>query len=111
MEWTSIGMITPNRFLTEISPFLNPNLSSYIAALIADDCWQAIPGRVISILHEIGVDKGGTIFNDSKVMDVERRGFNYFVTVKHNLTGEKELLNVNILLSLWVLSQIILLKR
>ncbi len=90
MEWTKARMVTPDKFQQEISPFINPKLDRYQAALIADNCWQGIPGMVISLIRELGVDSGGTLFNDTKLVDVEKKGDNYLVTVKHNTMNQIE---------------------
>ena len=90
MEWTEAEMILPKDFATRISPHINPKLDRYKSALIADNCWQGIPGRVITLLREIGVENGGVLYNHTKVVDVSKEGEQYRVTVKHNSTGVHE---------------------
>ncbi len=82
-EWSNAYLIDQKDFVKEISPYLNPNLKTYHAALITHNCWQATPGIVIDLLRSIGVEKGGTIWEDSQLLDVEKNG-TYHSLIKHH---------------------------
>ncbi len=81
MSWSDAYMVEPKDFGKEISAFINPKLNTYLAAQITHDCWQATPGRVIDLLRRIGIDHGGSIWEDCKLVDVTRDG-NYVVLVR-----------------------------
>jgi glycine/D-amino acid oxidase-like deaminating enzyme len=83
MEWSDAYLIKPADFVKEISPNFNPNLKTYNAALISNNCWQATPGLVIDFIRHIGIEHGGTIWEDSQLIDVEKSG-NYKSLVKHH---------------------------
>jgi len=87
MAWSDAQMIEPKDFQKRISPHINPNLDKYQAALITKDCWQATPGRVVDLIRQIGIDKGGKIQEDCKLIDVRKEGSLYKVLVK---THDKE---------------------
>ncbi len=82
MAWQDAKMVNPDNFRKEISPFFNPKLNKYVAALITNDCWQATPGRVIDLIRNIGVENGGTVVEDSKIIDVTKTGNTYRILVK-----------------------------
>ena len=75
-------MVDRKDFAKEISPYINPNLDIYSHALISNDCWQATPGKTIDTVRQIGIAKGGRVFEDTELVAVERRGKEYRVTVK-----------------------------
>ena len=77
MAWSDAFMVKPNDFAKEISPYINPKLDTYSAALISSDCWQATPGRVIDLIRTIGIHKGGTLLEDCKLIDVHKVGDKY----------------------------------
>lgn len=83
MAWSNAELIGPGHYNSRISPFINKNLAStYQAALITHDCWQATPGRVVDLIRTIGQDNGGIIWEDCKVIDVRKEESNYFVLVQ-----------------------------
>jgi glycine/D-amino acid oxidase-like deaminating enzyme/Fe-S-cluster-containing hydrogenase component 2/bacterioferritin-associated ferredoxin len=83
MAWSDAELIGPEKYATRISPFINKNLGDmYPAALITHDCWQATPGRVIDLIRTIGIRAGGTIWEDCKLIDIERDGDDYRVLVQ-----------------------------
>ena len=83
MSWSDAYMVDPKDFPREISKHINPNLSStYLAAQITRDCWQATPGRVIDLIRRIGIDNGGQVLEDCQIIDVTRNGTNYIILVK-----------------------------
>jgi glycine/D-amino acid oxidase-like deaminating enzyme/thioredoxin reductase/Fe-S-cluster-containing hydrogenase component 2/bacterioferritin-associated ferredoxin len=84
MAWSNAYMVAPKDFQREISAHLNPTLTTYISALITKDCWQATPGRVIDLLRRIGIDHGGKVEEDCRLVDVRKEGNSYFIlTLNH----------------------------
>ncbi|MDF1550932.1 MAG: FAD-dependent oxidoreductase, partial [Bacteroidales bacterium] len=84
MAWSNAYMIEPNGFKQHISPFINPKLSKYQAALITKDCWQATPGKVVDLIRMLGIKNGGTVLEDCKLIDVEKQGSVYKVLVQNH---------------------------
>ncbi|MEI6575290.1 MAG: FAD-dependent oxidoreductase [Bacteroidota bacterium] len=83
-SWSDAWMVDPKDFQKEISPFINPNLKTYLAALITRDCWQATPGRVIDLIRQIGIENGGEIWEDCKLIDIRKEGNVYkAIVVNH----------------------------
>jgi glycine/D-amino acid oxidase-like deaminating enzyme/Fe-S-cluster-containing hydrogenase component 2/bacterioferritin-associated ferredoxin len=87
MAWSDAFMIEPSDFQKEISPYFNPHLSTYKAALITRDCWQATPGLVLDYLRHVGASRGGVLLEDTKVVSVHRDNDNFVVLV---LTHDKQ---------------------
>jgi len=83
IEWSDAYLIEPKDFVKEISPNFNPNLKTYNAALITHNCWQATPGIVIDLLRAIGSEKGGEIWEDSQLIDIEKNEI-YQALIKHH---------------------------
>ena len=81
-KWSKARMISPKDFQKVISPHFNPSLKKYIAALVTDECWQATPGRVIDLIRNIGVSKGGEVKEDCRLIDVNKDGNEYIVLVQ-----------------------------
>lgn len=79
MAWSDAQMIGPADFARFISPHINPEMKTYQSALITKNCWQATPGRVIDLIRRIGIEKGGTVYEDCKMLDVRREGNTYFI--------------------------------
>jgi glycine/D-amino acid oxidase-like deaminating enzyme/NADPH-dependent 2,4-dienoyl-CoA reductase/sulfur reductase-like enzyme/Fe-S-cluster-containing hydrogenase component 2 len=84
MAWSNAYMIDPKDFQKEISPRLNPALTTYLSALITRDCWQATPGRVIDLIRRIGIEKGGRIEEDCKLIDVRKEGSLFHILVQNH---------------------------
>jgi glycine/D-amino acid oxidase-like deaminating enzyme/Fe-S-cluster-containing hydrogenase component 2/bacterioferritin-associated ferredoxin len=84
MSWSDARMVEPRDFAKEISPRMNPALSTYQAALITRNCWQATPGRVIDLIRQMGQGKGGRIEEDCKLVDVNKVGDKYIILVKNH---------------------------
>ena len=80
--WSDAYMVDRKDFAKEISPYINPKLDIYSHALISNDCWQATPGKTIDTVRQIGIGKGGRVFEDTELVAVERQGKEYRVTVK-----------------------------
>jgi glycine/D-amino acid oxidase-like deaminating enzyme/Fe-S-cluster-containing hydrogenase component 2/ferredoxin len=84
MAWSNAYMVEPSAFSKEISPRINPSMNNYLAALVTRDCWQATPGRVIDLIRRLGIEQGGTVEEDCKLVDVSRANGRYLVlTLNH----------------------------
>lgn len=82
MSWSDAFMVDPRDFRKEISPFLNPGMTNYLSALVTRNCWQATPGRVIDLIRQMGIAKGGKVEEDCKMVDVSKSGDRYQILVK-----------------------------
>ncbi len=83
MAWSRAQMVDKKDFTKEISSHFNPSLNLYSHALITDDCWQANPGLTIDTLREIGKKRGGTIMENTKLIDLQKDGNQYRVIVEN----------------------------
>ena len=81
-DWSDAFLVDKKDFVKEISPFFNPKLNTYNAALITHDCWQATPGRTIDLIRKIGLSKGGQILEDCELIDLYKEGGNIVALVK-----------------------------
>ncbi|MFW5708437.1 MAG: FAD-dependent oxidoreductase, partial [Bacteroidota bacterium] len=77
MAWQKAVMLKPSQFRDEISPYFNTNHTKYMAALKTSECWQATPGKVIEALRRKGIAHGGTLLEDTRLVDVEKAGDTY----------------------------------
>ncbi len=77
MAWQKARMIEPSQFRKEISPYFNHSNNKYLAALKTSECWQATPGRVIEALRQLGTNAGGTLMEDSRLIEVSKNGEMY----------------------------------
>lgn len=85
MAWQEAKMISPKDFSKEISPSFNMNSMEYLAALVTGNCWQATPGKTIDLLRKIGIENGGRISEDTRLIDVRKEGTKYLLLVRdHN---------------------------
>jgi glycine/D-amino acid oxidase-like deaminating enzyme/bacterioferritin-associated ferredoxin len=85
MAWSKAEMILPAQFKSKISPHFNTNPEKYQSALITENCWQATPGKVVDLIRRIGINAGGEILEDCKLIDVKKEGAEFSVLVKdHN---------------------------
>ncbi|MCF8369721.1 MAG: FAD-dependent oxidoreductase [Bacteroidales bacterium] len=82
MAWSDAYMVEPKDFVKEISPNINPKMDTYQAALVTKNCWQATPGRVIDLVRRIGIQKGGSIYEDCKMIDIRKENDNFYVLVQ-----------------------------
>ncbi|HPS62376.1 MAG TPA: FAD-dependent oxidoreductase, partial [Bacteroidales bacterium] len=82
MSWSNAIMVKPSDFAREISPRINPGMDNYLAALVTRDCWQATPGRVIDLIRRIGIDHGGKVEEDARLVDVTRVDGHYLALVQ-----------------------------
>lgn len=82
-KWSDVEVVGPKRFQEAISPAMSPELAKqYLAAFITRDCWQASPGRVVDLIRRIGVQQGGTILEDCKLLDVRKDGDQYIALAR-----------------------------
>ncbi len=81
MAWSDAEMISPKEYQKRISSQFNPNLTKYKSALITRNCWQATPGKVVDLIRQIGIENGGTILEDTKLLDVYKEGDTYTILV------------------------------
>lgn len=80
--WSDAYMVERKDFKKEVSPYFNENLNTYSHALITNDCWQATPGLTINAIRGIGQAHGGTILENTKLIDVQKVGKEYHVTLQ-----------------------------
>lgn len=84
MAWSDAIMVGPKDFRKEISPRINTAMTNYSAALITRNCWQATPGRVIDLIRRIGIEKGGKVEEDCRLVDVQQFNGHYKVLVMNH---------------------------
>jgi glycine/D-amino acid oxidase-like deaminating enzyme/Fe-S-cluster-containing hydrogenase component 2/bacterioferritin-associated ferredoxin/ferredoxin len=85
MAWSDAQMVERKDFVKEISPWFNPNISTYKAALITKNCWQATPGKTIDLIRRIGINNGGSVLEDCRILDVYKEHDKYIVlTLNHD---------------------------
>jgi glycine/D-amino acid oxidase-like deaminating enzyme/Fe-S-cluster-containing hydrogenase component 2/thioredoxin reductase/bacterioferritin-associated ferredoxin len=84
MAWSDACLVEPKDFRKEISPFINPKMDTYQAALVTHNCWQATPGRVIDLIRQIGKKHGGRIEEDCKIIHVVKENEKYRVLVQNH---------------------------
>ncbi len=82
MAWQKAVMLKPGQFRDEISPFFNTTNDKYLAALKTSECWQATPGKVIETLRQLGINQGGELLENSRLVDVEKTGDTYKAIVR-----------------------------
>ncbi|HNW68314.1 MAG TPA: FAD-dependent oxidoreductase [Bacteroidales bacterium] len=87
LAWSDGYMVDKKDFQKEISPYFNPNLSTYSAALITKNCWQATPGLVIDYIRHLACEKGGILLEDCRLLEVQRTDKGFMALV---FTHEKE---------------------
>ncbi|HAN18564.1 MAG: ferredoxin [Bacteroidetes bacterium GWC2_33_15] len=84
MAWSNAFMIEPKDFKNHISPFINTKQAKYKAALVTKDCWQATPGKVVDLIRTLGIENGGSVLEDCKLIDVQKDGKTYKVVVQNH---------------------------
>jgi hypothetical protein len=87
IEWSDAYMIEPKDFQNELSPHFRPDLKKYKAALVTKNCWQSTPGRVLDLIRHLGIENGGQVEEDCKVIDIKKENNTYKVLVRNH---EKE---------------------
>ncbi len=89
MAWQNARMIDSTQFKKEISPYFNNQQNKYMAALKTSDCWQATPGKVIEAVRLAGKKAGGSLLEDTRLIDAQKDGNTYKLIVR-NHEGEFE---------------------
>lgn len=84
MAWSDAFLIKPGEFRKEVSPYFNPDIKNYLAALVTRNCWQATPGKTIDLIRQIGIAKGGTILEDCQLVDIKNEKGKYYVLVQNH---------------------------
>ena len=86
LGWSDGYMVDRKDFQKEISPYFNPELDTYSAACITNNCWQATPGKVIDYIRHIACEKGGILLEDCRLLEVQRtaKGFMALVHTHDN---------------------------
>jgi glycine/D-amino acid oxidase-like deaminating enzyme/Fe-S-cluster-containing hydrogenase component 2/bacterioferritin-associated ferredoxin len=84
IEWSDAYMVEPKDFDKELSPYFDTNLDTYKAALVTRNCWQSTPGRVLDLIRHLGIENGGTVEEDCKVIDIKKEGDTYKVLVRNH---------------------------
>ncbi|MCF8331058.1 MAG: FAD-dependent oxidoreductase [Bacteroidales bacterium] len=85
IQWSDAKMIEPGDFRNYISPYMSPQLDKYKAALVTEKCWQSTPGKVLDLIRKIGIENGGSVKEDSRLLDVQKQGKEYIALIKdHN---------------------------
>lgn len=82
MAWSDAYMVDKADFRKEISPYFNPKLDKYQAALITRNCWQATPGLVIDAIRNIGIEHGGIILEDCQLLEVQKKDGGFIALVQ-----------------------------
>ena len=82
MAWSDAYMVDKKDFRKEISDYFNPNISVYQHALITRNCWQATPGKTVDLLRNKGIAAGGTVLEDTRIVDVEKQGDQYHIIIQ-----------------------------
>ncbi|MFA6334582.1 MAG: FAD-dependent oxidoreductase [Bacteroidales bacterium] len=80
--WSDAYMVDKRDFIKDISPYFNTKLNNYSHALISNDCWQATPGLTIDAIRSIGKAHGGTILENTKLVEVYKVGKEYRVILQ-----------------------------
>jgi len=87
IAWSDAYMVDKKDFQKEISPFFNPNLDTYQAALITHDCWQATPGLVIDAIRKIALKNGGILLDDTTLVEVQKTANGFMaLVIEHDKT-------------------------
>ncbi|HQI70143.1 MAG TPA: FAD-dependent oxidoreductase, partial [Bacteroidales bacterium] len=84
LSWSDAVMVDPKDFNKVISPFINTNLNKYLAAQVSENCWQATPGRVIDLIRRIGINNGGTVLEDCKMISLRKDGNTFKILVRNH---------------------------
>ena len=83
--WSDAKMVDIKDFQKEVSPYWNPETTNYSHALITNDCWQATPGLTLEFIRNAGIQAGGTILEDCRLVEVRKQGNKYYALVlTHN---------------------------
>lgn len=81
--WSDAFMVEKKDFQKEISPYFSKSLDNYSHALITNECWQASPGHTIDAIRNIGREFGGTILENTKLVEVYKEGKEYRIILQN----------------------------
>ncbi|MCL2168054.1 MAG: FAD-dependent oxidoreductase [Lentimicrobiaceae bacterium] len=85
--WSDAYMVDKKDFQKEITPYFNPDLNTYQAALITHDCWQATPGLVLDAIRTIAVKNGGILLDDATLVEIQKTAHGFMALVlEHDKT-------------------------
>ena len=85
--WSNAYMVDKKDFQKEVTPYFNPNLNTYQAALITHGCWQATPGLVLDGLRAIALRNGGILLEDTTLVEVQKTAHGFMALVlEHDKT-------------------------
>jgi glycine/D-amino acid oxidase-like deaminating enzyme/Fe-S-cluster-containing hydrogenase component 2/bacterioferritin-associated ferredoxin len=85
--WSNAYMVEKKDFQKEITPYFNPNLNTYQAALITHDCWQATPGLVLDGLRAVAIKNGGILLEDTALVEIQKTMHGFMALVlEHDKT-------------------------
>jgi len=85
--WSNAYMVDKKDFQKELTPYFNPHLDTYQAALITHDCWQATPGLVLDAIRTIAVQNGGVLLDDATLLEVQKTAHGFMALVlEHDKT-------------------------
>ncbi len=85
MQWSDAEMVAPAGFSEKISPSINTEMAGYLSALITKNCWQASPGKTVDLIRTLGLDQGGAVIEDCRLVDIKKEGNTYYaLTLDHN---------------------------
>ncbi len=87
MAWQEARFVEPKDFGKTVSPHYNPARSKYLGALITKDCWQATPGKTLDLIRRIGIEAGGVVEEDARLVHVSKEGSTFRALV---LTRDRE---------------------
>ncbi|MDR1345238.1 MAG: FAD-dependent oxidoreductase [Bacteroidales bacterium] len=81
LGWSEGYMVDKKDFRKEVSPYFNENLNTYQAACITYNCWQAMPGLLLDYLRIAGLQHGGTLLEDCRLVEVQKTANGYMALV------------------------------
>ncbi|MDR2586213.1 MAG: FAD-dependent oxidoreductase, partial [Prevotellaceae bacterium] len=82
MAWSDAYMVDAKDFNKEISEHFNPDCKIYSHALVTRNCWQSTPGKTIDTIRQIGIQHGGSVLEDSELIDLSKQGDTFTVLVR-----------------------------
>ena len=85
--WSDACMVDKKDFRKMVSPYFNPNLNTYQAALITQECWQATPGLVLDAIRNIAVQNGAVLLDDTTLTEIQKSANGFVALVlEHDKT-------------------------
>jgi glycine/D-amino acid oxidase-like deaminating enzyme len=59
-------------------------LGNYLSALITKNCWQASPGKTVDLIRTIGVQNGGEVIEDCRLINIKKEGKTFYALARKN---------------------------